>query len=43
MAAGAQCRFVFGHGSDEPWRVDAYARDVDSDAQGTVNGLVVDR
>jgi 1,4-alpha-glucan branching enzyme len=42
VRAGALYKFVFRHGQDEPWRVDAYARDVDSDAQGNMNGLVVD-
>jgi 1,4-alpha-glucan branching enzyme len=42
VGAGAAYKFVFQNGRAH-WRVDAYARDVDTDAQNVFHGLVVDR
>lgn len=42
VAGKAPYKFVIENGSQH-WRVDAYARDVDSDEKGDMVGLVVDR
>jgi 1,4-alpha-glucan branching enzyme len=41
VGAGQPYKFVIVNGGTH-WRVDAYARDVDSDADGTFHGVVVD-
>jgi 1,4-alpha-glucan branching enzyme len=42
IGVGDAYKFIIQNGVAD-WRVDAYARDVDSDAQGNFNGLVIDR
>lgn len=42
VAGNTEYQFIIKNGSNH-WRVDAYARDVGSDAEGRLNGLVVDR
>jgi len=42
IGAGTPYKLVLHNGAPQ-WRVDAYARDVDSDDQNHFNGLVVDR